>query len=116
MTAKIDLSTILSDASKLSEQQKSIFALLNLGILASLDNGSLSATDAVIAFFHADNCLFVHNHLQDRSAEQIMSHGVQLSDLFLVLPPQAAQREFQRELTAMRSLCLSMLEEKQLAA
>ena len=116
MTAKIDLSTILSDASKLSEQQKSIFALLNLGILASLDNGSLSATDAVTAFFHADNCLFVHNYLQDRNAQQIMSHGVQLSDLFLVLPPQEAQREFLRELTAMRSLCLSMLEEKQLAA
>lgn len=116
MTAKIDLSILLADSQKATAQQRSIFALLNLGILESLATGSLSAADAVTTFFHADNCLFVHNHLQDCSAEQIMSHGVQLSDLFLVLPPQDAPREFQRELAAMRSLCLSMLTEKQLTA
>ncbi len=116
MTNKIDLSTILSEATKTPEEQKSIFALLNLGILESLDNGSMSAIQAVTVFFHADNCQFVRNHLHDRSADQIMSHGVQLSDLFMVLPPQEAQREFQRELMTMRLLSRSLLEEKALAA
>ena len=45
-----------------------------------------------------------------------MSYGVQLSDLFDVLPQAQAQREFQRELNTMRSLSLTLLEEKQLAA
>lgn len=116
MVHKIDLSTILSEATKTPDQQKSIFALLNLGILESLDNGSMNANDAVATFFHVDNCLFVRNHLRDHSVDQIMSHGVQLSDLFMVLPPQEAQREFQRELQAMRSLSLALLEEKELAA
>lgn len=45
-----------------------------------------------------------------------MSRGVQLTDLFDALPANEAQREFQRELTTMRLLCLSLLEEKRLAA
>jgi hypothetical protein len=45
-----------------------------------------------------------------------MSHGVQLPDLFDALPPEAAVREFQHELSAMRSLCLKILETKKLVA
>jgi hypothetical protein len=45
-----------------------------------------------------------------------MSHGVQLPDLFEALPMAEAQREFQRELAIMRTLCLKLLEQKQLMA
>ena len=45
-----------------------------------------------------------------------MSHGVQLPDLFEALPTKEAHREFQRELATMRSLCLKLLEGKQLVA
>jgi len=45
-----------------------------------------------------------------------MSHGIQLPDLFEVLPPEEAQREFQRELATIRSLCLTLLEEQRLVA
>jgi hypothetical protein len=41
-----------------------------------------------------------------------MSRGVQLSDLFDALPATTAQREFQRELAKMQSLCLTLLEQR----
>ena len=116
MANQIDLHTLFANTDSTPAQQRSVFALSNLGILESLANGSISATDAIELFFHADNCLFVHNQLRDRTANQIMSQGVQLPDLFMVLPQQDAQREFQRELTALRALCLSMLEEQPVAA
>lgn len=115
MTTRIELKTILSNSSPHPDQQKSAFALMNLGIIDSLENGSMSVDDAVNVFFHADNCLYVHRYLQDADAEQLMSHGVQLSDLFIVLPAQEAQQEFQRELSTMRGLCLALLAEPQLA-
>jgi hypothetical protein len=110
------LKTVLSEASSIPEQQSTLFALLNLGILDSLTSGVMSATDALRIFFNAENCLFIHQQLHDRTADAIMSHGVQLPDLFDALPPEEAQREFQRELAKMRTLCLALLEEKQLAA
>lgn len=112
---RIDLADVLSEHAMSDEKQRSIFALLSLGIIDSLVNGSISSSDAVERFFHADNCLFVHNYFCDHDAETLMSHGVQLPDLFLVLPAQEAQREFQRELAMMRSHCYAMLEEKELA-
>jgi hypothetical protein len=45
-----------------------------------------------------------------------MSRGVQLPDLFDVLPTEEAHRELQRELVTMRSLCLKLLEDQQLVA
>jgi len=54
--------------------------------------------------------------LKEKIADQIMSHGVQLPDLFDALPAEEAQREFQREVTTMHSLCLKLLEDKQIAA
>ncbi len=109
MTNNIYLKNVLSEAGSLPAQQLTLFALLNLGILDSLTSGVISATDARRIFFNAENCLFIHRHLQDRTADAIMRHGVQL-------PPAEAQREFQRELTKMRTFCLSLLEEKQVVA
>ena len=98
------------------QQQVASFALLCLGIIESLTNGLMSVTDALRLFFHAENCLFVRKHLKEKIADQIMSHGVQLPDLFDALPAEEAQREFQREVTTIHSLCLKLLEDKQIAA
>lgn len=116
MTNPISFKTILSEVDKKPEQQLALFALLNLGILDSLANGTISADEALRIFFHAENCFFVRRSLRNQVADDLMSHGVQLPDLFDVLPPKEAQREFQRELSVMRVLCLTLLEEKQLAA
>jgi len=116
MTSAVDLQMLLSNSDRTHEQKLALFAWLSLGIVESLVNGLMTATDAVRIFFNAKNSLFVRRDLTERRAEAIMSHGVQLADLFDALPGEQAQQEFQRELAAIRSLCLSILEEKRLAA
>ena len=90
-------------------QQLELFALVNLGLVQSLASGVLSPADAVDRFYHADNCLYVQKHLRKREANTIMSHGVQLPDLFESLPAEEARREFYRELETIRVLCLKLL-------
>ena len=116
MNNSMNLQTLLCAPGRTPDQQLALFALLNLGIIESLANGLVSATDALQAFFNAENCLFVRQQLRETIANQVMSHGVQLPDLFDVLPAEEAHREFQRELATMRSLCLKLLENKQLVA
>ena len=116
MYHSMSLKTLLAAPNESPGQQLTLFALLTLGILESLAHGLLSATDALRVFFHAANCLFVRKHLRDKTADTVMSHGVQLPDLFEALPTVEAQREFQRELATMRALCLKLLEQKQLVA
>ena len=116
MHNSISLKAVLTAASSMPAQQLVLLALLALGILESLANGLLSATDALRVFFHAENCLFVRKHFHAKLADAIMSHGVQLSDLFEALPPEEAQREFQRELATIRALCLKLLEAQRLVA
>jgi hypothetical protein len=112
MNDSMDLQTLLAGAKRTSPPSKALFALLNLGIVESLVNGLIGTSDAVHLFFHAKNCLFVRKQLRDKMADEIMSRGVQLPDLFEMLPADEAQREFQRELAIMRSLCLKLLEKK----
>jgi hypothetical protein len=116
MRTRMQLESLLTSSGKTLKQQSALFALLNLGLIESLANGLMSTTDAVQIFFNADNCLFVRKHLRVKMADEIMSHGVQLSDLFDALPPEEAQRQFQRELAIMRSLCLKLLDTKRLVA
>jgi hypothetical protein len=115
MKQRVDLHTLLSQTTN-KDQQIASFALLSLGIIESLVGGALTASGAVELFFHADNCLFVRKQLRQKAAGEIMSRGVQLPDIFDVLSTEKAQQEFQRELGAMRLLCLKLLEDKQLAA
>ena len=110
MRQSYQLRSVLSDASGDLPQQLELFALVNLGLVQSLASGVLSATEAVQHFYNADNCLFVRTHFRSREANAIMSHGVQLPDLFDSLSPEEAQREFCHELETMRSLCLKLLE------
>jgi hypothetical protein len=116
MTDEIHLKTLLTDQDKTLDQRLALFAWLNLGILESLMSGVITASDAVRIFFNAENCLYVRQDLMDRTADEIMSHGVQVADLFDILPPDEAQREFERELATIRARCLSLLKEKRLAA
>jgi hypothetical protein len=116
MNNSMSLRSLLAASGGTPAQQLALFALLNLGIIEALANGLLSATNALRVFFHTENCLFVRKQLRDKTADAIMSHGVQLPDLFDVLPREEAHREFQRELATMRALCLKLLEEQQLVA
>ena len=116
MSEKIALKFLLTESEQTPAQQGEVFALLTLGILESMGHGLLSAGDAVQTFFHAENCLFVRQQMRNRTADEIMSRGVQLPDLFDALPPAAAQREFRRELSKMHTLCLALLERKLVAA
>ncbi len=103
---------VLSDTSRDTgvTDQLEFFALLNLGMVQSLAAGILNATEAIQRFYHADNCLYVRKHLRNRQANAVMSHGIQLTDLFDSLPAEEAQREYLHELEMMRSLCLKLLE------
>src|SRR6266540_3177360 len=112
MKNQMDLGRLLRTAGKARSQQLSLFALLSLGMIESLTNGMVIAAEAVRVFFHADNCLFIRKELRDRTTDEIMSRGVQLTDLFDILATEEARRQFQRELASMRFLCLKLLEKK----
>lgn len=116
MKNRIHLKTILSEAGTAPERQQALFALVSLGVLESLSSGLVSAAEAVRLFFNAENCAFVRKSLIEKTADEVMSHGVQLPDLFEALPSEEANREFRRELATMRALCLKLLEEERLAA
>lgn len=103
---------VLADTNWGQTEELELFALLNLGIVQSLFSGVLNATEAIQRFYHADNCLCVRKHLKNNQANAIMSHGVQLPDLFACLPAEEAQCEFLHELEMIRSLCLKFLEKK----
>ena len=116
MSDAVRLESILSETGAERSDRLAVFALLTLGVVESLTSGVLSASDAVRAFFNADNCLYVRKRLRVKPADEVMSRGVQLPDLFDALPADQAQREFQRELAAMRLLCLRLLQRRRSVA
>ena len=107
---------VLSDVNLGSTQMLELFALLNLGLVQSLASGVLGPTEALHRFYHADNCLYVRKHLRNKEANAIMSHGVQLPDLFDCLPAEEAQRELYHELEMVRALCLQIIEKARSSA
>lgn len=106
----MNLENLLNVSDKNSGSQEKLFALLAMGMIESLSRGQIGPTEAVETFFNAENCVFVRKRLKGKSADRLMSHGVQLPDLFDVLPPEEAHREFQRELESMRRLGLDVLD------
>src|SRR5690242_7305034 len=82
MSQKYQLEILLPAASPDQADRLAFFAVLNLGFIESLANGMISAVAAVSRFYFADNCLFVRRVLKDKIADRVMSHGVQLPDLF----------------------------------
>jgi hypothetical protein len=116
MSTTIDLSNLLARAKGQPAHRVGLFALLSLGITECLASGTLCSDEATRLFFNAQNGLFVKKKLRDKTADEIMSRGVQLQDLFDVLPEREAQKEFQRELEIIRSLCSRLLEQHRLVA
>ncbi len=108
----IRLSKLVSPSGDDGDVALRTFALLNIGIADSLDAGNLKTADAVALFFNAENCRFVRTKLHDKKADEIMSRGVQLHDLFEALPQREAKRELQHELHAIRTLCSRLLKSK----
>ena len=116
MKKQLRLQDLLAAPEMSRSQRLKLFALVTLGMLDSMTRGVLSADEATRLFFHADNGLFVRRQLRSKLADRIMSHGVQLADLFAALSPDTALRETHRELNVMRSLCSKLLESKRLVA
>ena len=112
MKQRYTLRVVLSELSSGTAQQLEIFAMLNLGLVQSLASGVLSPTEAIERFYYGDNCLYVRKHLRSKEANTIMSHGVQLPDLFTCLSAEEAQREFLHELETIRALCLKLLDKE----
>lgn len=105
----------LAALSARQKQPRVIFALAALGIIDSLIAGSMTPTEAIRTFFHAKNCRYVRSKLRDKRADEVMGRGVQLADLFNVMPVEEAHREFQHELAAMKSLCHELLQAERVA-
>ena len=101
---------VLSEAGSDPTDQLELFSLLNLGLVQSSASSVLSPSEALPRFYHAENCLYVRKHLWNKDANTIMSHGVQLPDLFESLEAEEARREFFHELEKIRSRCLKLLE------
>ena len=58
----------------------------------------------------------MRKELRDKTADKIMSQGVQLHDLYEALPASEAEQEFRCELASIRSLCLQLLEQHELVS
>lgn len=69
MHHRMSLNAILPATGEMQTRQLALFALLHLGVIESLANGLLSATEAQQVFFHAENCLFVRKQLRDKIAD-----------------------------------------------
>ena len=100
---------LLSEHRGARAQQIEFFAIINLGIVQSLASGALTPADAVQRLYHAANCLYARRTLRSKAANEAMSRGVELPDLFDALGAEEAQREFYRELETIRTLCLKLL-------
>lgn len=105
-------SIMLSEIGGEPAQRLRFFALLNLHIVQSLASGVMSAAEAIQLFYNAENCFYVRKHFRNKQASAVMSHGVQLPDLFEALSAKDASREFFHELETIRSLCMNLLAEK----
>jgi hypothetical protein len=112
MTAKIhswrlDLEQLLNGLGK--SQKLAVFAGLNLAMLSSIDSKGAALADVTAGFYHAANCLYIRRAVKDKAANELMSRGIQLADLFEALPRRQAEAELKHELSAMRAICYKLL-------
>src|SRR5437879_2820882 len=108
-TPKFNLESLLDNSGSTRRQKLAALAMLTLGLTEALSSEAMEPAEATIAFFNAENCLCVHRQLKSAAADEIMSRGVQLSDLFDVLTQAEAKAEFANELKVMHSLCVKIL-------
>jgi hypothetical protein len=112
----IDLNETIPESARPSDRDLALFSFINMGLIDAMMNGVMSAEDAVQIFYNADNCIYVKRKFKEKIADKIMSHGVQLPDIFDALPAGESRREFLRELATIRNLCLKLLEDHRLVA
>jgi hypothetical protein len=105
----LKLEALLGSRSTTDRQALEAFAVLNLGIIESMRTGTINPDDAVCRFYNAANCLFVRRKLKNAVCDEIMSRGVQMPDLFVILSPSVARRQFAVELNTVGKLCLKLL-------
>jgi hypothetical protein len=115
MSPGIDLEELLGAKQRAKDRAK-LFAMLVFGVVERLESGSLSPEQSIREFFGAKNCLFVSERMKSRLANEVMGIGVQLDDLFRILPPSTAKRAFKQNLESIRSLCHRLLKHRQPAA
>jgi hypothetical protein len=60
------LESLLAAAGGDRAEELKLFARLMLGVIEELDQGLISATDAVRSVYNADNCLFVRKHFREK--------------------------------------------------
>ena len=106
---EINLASLLRASAGTNRQAIETFSVLNLGLIESLRSGTINANECVARFYNAANCSYVRRKIKNPICDEIMSRGVQLPDLFDILPPSAARRQFSKELNAMGQLCLKLL-------
>jgi hypothetical protein len=104
---RLDLQSILSGLER--PQKLAVFAGLNLAMLASIDSKGRALADVTAGFYNAANCLYVKRSIKHKNADELMSRGVQLLDLFAILPRRRAEAELKSEKNAMRAICYKLL-------
>lgn len=98
------------------EDQITAFVFLCLGMIESLEKELITTQEVIEAFFNTENCLFIRNEFQVKLSDDIISHGVQLHDLWDTLPNETAQQVFQNELAKIHPLCLEWMDSRKIAA
>lgn len=98
-------------------QKLAVFAALNLAMVQSIHSKGSGLGEVTAGFYNSTNGLYVKRSLRNKDAEELMSRGVQLADLFEVLPRRQAEAELKRERNAMRIICYKLLaiDERQVA-
>ncbi|HET6884225.1 MAG TPA: hypothetical protein VFI31_28995 [Pirellulales bacterium] len=104
---RLELESLFNGLAK--PQKLAVFAGLNLAMLASVESKAATLSDVTAGFYHAANCLYVKRSMKNKDANELMSRGVQLADLFDALSQRRAEAELKRELHAMRAICYKML-------
>jgi hypothetical protein len=104
---RLDLEHLLNGLAK--PQKLAVFAGLNLAMLSSIDSKGAAIANVMAGFYHAANCLHVKRSIKDKDANELMSRGVQLADLFDALPRRQAGAELKHEMNAMRAICYKLL-------
>lgn len=104
---RLDLDGILDGLEK--SQKLAVFGALNLAMVQSIDSKGTSLGDVIAGFYNAANCLYVKRSFRHKDADELMSRGVQLADLFDVLPRRQAEAELKREKEVMRGICYKLL-------
>jgi hypothetical protein len=95
----------VSDEPLTQSDARRSFSVFGLGIVDLLEKRLVPPADAEFEFFNAQIIKLVKRSVKDREAIEFIERGSQLADLYDALPREVADKEFARELEAMRKLC-----------